>query len=241
MVLIQMNPQTGRQQRENFTKPKWKNYDFTMFWSRITISRCIAVKWYLRVYWLLPLSIVDSFKKHRRFFRRAPTILLLSTVDSFAEHRRFFCQEPTILLLSTDESFAEHHEYLGQSINFISQRSLFLISTDSFSLHQLNQQTAWQKSYWINRHRLQDPPAFVDKTVMPNSRVLLGHAKICACTVGEQALMRRSLSPDWHPARKETIAGFTLSVTFRPTKKYYCPWSWLKYPNIHGRKWKPDW
>ena len=60
--------ETGRQQRENFTKPKWKNYDLTMFWSRITTSHGIAVKWYLRVYWLLPLSIVDSFKKHRRFF-----------------------------------------------------------------------------------------------------------------------------------------------------------------------------
>ena len=31
MVLLQMNQQTGRQQRENFTKPKWKNYDSTMF------------------------------------------------------------------------------------------------------------------------------------------------------------------------------------------------------------------
>ena len=110
MVLLQMNPQTGRQQRENFTKPKWKNYDSTMFWSRITTSHGIAINWYLRVYWLLPLSIVDSF----------------------AEHRRFFCWESTILLLSTDDSFVEHHEYLDQSINFISQRSLFLISTDSF-------------------------------------------------------------------------------------------------------------
>ena len=88
---------------------------FTMFWSRITTSHGIAVKWYLRVYWLLPLSIVASFKKNRRFF----------------------CLESTLLLESTDDSFAEHHEYLGHSINFISQRSLFLISTDSFSLHQL--------------------------------------------------------------------------------------------------------
>ena len=67
--------ETGRQQRENFTKPKWKNYDFTMFWSRIITSRYIAVKWYLRVYWLLPLSIVDSFAEHRRFFCWAPWIL----------------------------------------------------------------------------------------------------------------------------------------------------------------------
>ena len=67
-----MNPQTGRQQKENFTKAKWKNYDFTMFWSRISASHGIAVKWYLRVYWLLPLSIVDSFAEHRRLFCRAP-------------------------------------------------------------------------------------------------------------------------------------------------------------------------
>ena len=47
--------EAGRQQRESFTKPKWKNYDFTMFWSRIicevksvkvsiTTSHGIAVK-----------------------------------------------------------------------------------------------------------------------------------------------------------------------------------------------------
>ena len=75
MVLLQVNPQTGRQQRESFTKPKWKIYDFTMFLSRITISHGIAVKWFLRVYWLLPLSIVDSFGKHRRLFCWAPWIL----------------------------------------------------------------------------------------------------------------------------------------------------------------------
>ena len=110
-----------------------------MFLSRIITSRYIAVKWYLRVYWLLPLSIVASFKKNRRFF----------------------CWEPSLLLESTDDSFAEHHEYLGQSINFISKRSHFLLSPDSFSLHQLNQQTTWQKSYYINRHLPQDLPVFL--------------------------------------------------------------------------------
>ena len=55
--------------------PQWKNYDFTMFLSRITASHGIAVDWYLRVYWLLPFSIVDSFAEHRRFFCRAPWIL----------------------------------------------------------------------------------------------------------------------------------------------------------------------
>ena len=54
---------------------------------------------------------------------------------------------------------------------------------------------------------------------MLNSGVLLGRAKICACAIEGRASMKRSLSPDWHPARKETIAGFTLSVTFRPSKK----------------------
>ena len=87
-----------------------------IFLSSITTSRSIAVKWYLRVYWLLSLSIVDSF----------------------AEHRRFFCLESTLLLESTDE-------YLGQSINFISQRSLFLISTDSFSLHPLQIVDSYKK------------------------------------------------------------------------------------------------
>ena len=148
-------------------------------------SRCIAVKWYLRVYWQLPFSIVDSFKKHRRFFRRAPTILLLSTDDSFSSHRG--CLE--------------------KSIYFISKRSHFLLSPDSFSLHQLNQQTTWQKSYYINRHLPQDPPAFfVDKTFISNilnPGNLQGRAKICACSLVGRASMRRSLFLDWHPARKK--------------------------------------
>ena len=95
--------ETGRQQRESFTKPKWKNYDSTIFWSRIITSRYIAVKWYLRVYWLLPLSIVASFKKNRRFFCLAPSILLPSTVDSFGKHRRLFCWAPWILCSLTEK------------------------------------------------------------------------------------------------------------------------------------------
>ena len=147
MVLLQMNPQKQEATDRKLHETQVENYDFTMFWSRITTSHGIAVKWYLRVYWLLPFSIVASFKKNRRFF----------------------CLAPTILLESTDDSFAEHHEYLGQSINFISKRSHFLLSPDSFSLHQLNQQTAWQKSYYINRHLPQDPPVFfVDKTFISN-------------------------------------------------------------------------
>ena len=46
-----------------------------MFLSRIITSRYIAVKWYLRVYWLLPLSTDDSFAEHRRLFCWAPWIL----------------------------------------------------------------------------------------------------------------------------------------------------------------------
>ena len=92
MVLLQMKPQTGRQQKENFTKPKWKNYDFTMCWSRIITSRSIAVKWYLRVYWLLPFSIVASFKKNRRFFWKAPTILFHSTMNTWASPSTSFPQ-----------------------------------------------------------------------------------------------------------------------------------------------------
>ena len=64
-------------------KPQWKNYDFTMFLSRITASHGIAVDWYLRVYWLLPLSIVDSFAEHRRFFWKAPTNTWASQSTSF--------------------------------------------------------------------------------------------------------------------------------------------------------------
>ena len=154
-----------------------------MFWSRITTSHGIAVKWFLRVYWLLPLSIVASFKKNRRFF----------------------CLAPTILLPSTDDSFAEHHEYLGQSINFISQRIHFQLSPDSFSLHQLNQQTTWQKSYWINRHPPTRPSCL---SVWQNGhakdtepKFLAGHTKICTCAIEGRASMRRSLSLDWYPAR----------------------------------------
>ena len=166
-------------------QPQWKYYDFTMFLSRITTSRCIAVDWYLRVYWLLPRSIVASFKKHRRFF----------------------CLESTILLESTDDSFAEHHEYLGQSINFISQRIHFQTSPDSFSLHQLNQQTPANKTLLF----------FVDKTVisdMLNSGDLLGRAKICTCSIGGQVSMRRSLSFGWRAYKKGNDSRISYTCHF---------------------------
>ena len=112
-------------------KPQWKNYDFTMFLSRITASHGIAVDWYLRVYWLLPFSIVDSFAEHRRFFCRAPMILLLSTDDSFAEHRRFFCRAPTALLPSTDDSFTEHRRLFCRA-----PTTLLPSTDDSFAEHR---------------------------------------------------------------------------------------------------------
>ena len=174
MVLLRMNPETGRQQRENFTKPKWKNYDFTMFLSRITASHGIAVKWYLRVYWLLPLSIVDSFAEHRRFFCRAPTILLPSTDDSFTEHRRIL--GPFNQLHFPKESFPYFN-------------GLFFSSSTEIVDSLLKQQTPATRSSWF----------LFDKTVMPdlpNSRVLLGRARICACAIEERASMRRSLSLD---------------------------------------------
>ena len=165
-----------------------------MYLSRIITSRCIAVKWYLRVYWLLPLSIVASFKKHRRFFCRAPTTLLLSTMNTWASQSTSFPKGVISCF----------HRTLFLFINWIS-RQLDRSHTDSTDTCQ------------------QDPPVFVDKTVisdMLNSRVLLGRAKICACSLGWRASMKRSLSLDWHPAtRKETIAGFTLPVTSRPTWK----------------------
>ena len=113
-MFLQMNPQRQEGNREKVSRtPSNKNYDFTMFWSRISASHGIAVKWFLKVYWLLPLSTVDSFAENRRFFCRAPTILLLRTDASFAEHRWFFCWAPMILLLGTDDSFAGHRWLLG--------------------------------------------------------------------------------------------------------------------------------
>ena len=84
---------TERKLHETQAKNLWFYYVFVRF----TISRCIAVKWYLRVYWLLPLSIVASFKKNRRFFCFAPSILLLRIDASFGKHRRLFWKASWIL------------------------------------------------------------------------------------------------------------------------------------------------
>ena len=82
-----------------------------------------AIKWFLRVYWLLPLSTVDSFAKHRRFFCWEPTILLPSTDDSFAEHRWFFCFSPwrpwaiQSTLLSEDACYVMNLTQMRQSLS----------------------------------------------------------------------------------------------------------------------------
>ena len=91
MVLLRINPQRQEGNREKTTRnPSGKTMVWLCFWSRITASRCIAVKWFLKVYWLLPFSIVDSFAEHRRFFCRAPTTLLLSTMNTWASQSTSF-------------------------------------------------------------------------------------------------------------------------------------------------------
>ena len=149
----------------------------------ITTSHGIAVKWYLRVYWLLPFSIVASFKKNRRFFCRAPSILLLRIDDSFGKHRRFFFIAPWIL-----GPFNQFH-FPKESFPYFN-RLFFSSSTeiaDSLAEVILNQQTP--------STRPSSP--FVDKTVMPkipDPSVLLDHARICACAIGWRTSMKRSLS-----------------------------------------------
>ena len=141
-----MNPQRQEGNREKASrKPKWKNYDFTMFLSRITTSRCIAVKWYLRVYWLLPFSIVASFKKNRRFFCLESTLLLESTDDSFAEHR--WILGPVNQLHFPKESFPYFN-------------GLFFSSSTEIVDNLLKQQTPATRPSWF----------LFDKTVMPKIR-----------------------------------------------------------------------
>ena len=135
-VLLQMNPQWQKGNREKASRnPSEKSMILLCFCPRITISHGIAVKWFLRVYWLLPLSIVASFKKNRRFF----------------------CLESSLLLESTDDSFAEHHEYLGQfnqlhcpKESFPYFNGLFFFSSteivDSLAEVILNQQTPANKT-----------------------------------------------------------------------------------------------
>ena len=145
-----------------------------------TTSHGIAVNWYLRVYWLLPFSIDDSFAEHRRLFFIAPTSTWASQSTSFPK-----------------------------GVFSLFQRTLFLfINWNCRQLGKkvvLNQQTPATRPSWF----------LFDKMVMPkipNPSFLSGRARICACAIEGRVSMRRSLSLDWYPARKETIAVVTLPV-----------------------------
>ena len=152
----------------------------------------IAVKWYLRVYWLLPLSIVASFKKNRRFFCFAPSILLLRIDASFGKHRRLFWKASWIL--------GPVHQLHFPKVTFpYFSRFFFSSSTeivDSLTEVILESTDTWHKTLlifvWQNGH--------------------IGHSEL-GCFVGPcqnmylccwiTASTRRSLFFDWHPARKK--------------------------------------
>ena len=99
-----------------------------------------AIKWFLRVYWLLPLSTVDSFAKHRRFFCWEPTILLPSTDDSFAEHRWIFCRAPMMLLLFTMKTWAIQSTLLSEGTCYVMNLTQMRQSL-SLSLHSERKET----------------------------------------------------------------------------------------------------
>ena len=181
-----------------------------MFWSRITTSHGIAVKWYLRVYWLLPLSIVASFKKNRRFFCLAPTILLPSTDDSFGKHRRLFCWAPWILGPVNQLHF--------QKESFPAFNGLFFSSSTTNSRQLGSSHTESTDTCQ------QDPSVFVDTTVisdMLNSSDWLGRTKIGTCSLGGQVSMKRSLSLGLHLRRRETITESTLPSLSALLKIYW--------------------
>ena len=113
-----------------------------MFWSRIIISHGIAVKWYLKVYWLLPFSIVASFKKSRRFFCLAPSILLLRIVASFGKHRRLFYWAPWILGSVNQLHFPKDSFPAFSGFFFSSSTEI----ADSLAAVLLNQQTPANKT-----------------------------------------------------------------------------------------------
>ena len=133
-----MNPQRQEGNREKASrKPQWKNYDFTMFWSRITTSHGIAVKWYLRVYWLLPFSIVDSFKKHRRFFCLESTILLESIVNTWVSPstsfpKGFISSFLRTLFPSSTETADSLAEVILNQQTPANKTSLFLLTQRSY-------------------------------------------------------------------------------------------------------------
>ena len=132
----------------------------------------------------------------------------------------FFCLESTILLESTDDSFAEHRRILGpvnqlhfQKVSFSAFTGLFFSSStesaDNLTKVILHQQTPATRlsCFFVNK-------TFIANILNPGN--LQGRAKICACSIGGRASMRRSLFLDWHPARKETTTS-NLPVAFCPT------------------------
>ena len=150
-----INRQEGNRKKAS-RNPSGKNYDFTMFWSHITAFHGIAVKWYLRVYWLLPLSIVASFKKNRRFFCLAPTILLLRIDASFGKHRRLFWKAPWILGPVNQLHFPKE--------SFPYFNGLFFSSSTEIVDSLLKQQTPATRSsclfVWQNGHAKDTEPKF---------------------------------------------------------------------------------
>ena len=148
------------------------------------------------------------------------TLLRGLILSDFWEYIGCFLLASSILWLSTDDSFAEHHKYLDHSINFISLRCHFLISTDSFSLHPLQIVDSLAESYWINRHMPKDRPDFVDKMVMSDPSVLLSRAKIWTCSLGWKDINGTGHLPYClRPEGRETITESTLPVTYSPSKK----------------------
>ena len=181
-----------------------------MFLSRIITFRYIAVKWYLRVYWLLPLSIVDSFGKHRRFFRRAPTILLLRTDDSFAEHRRLFCWAPWILgsinqLHFPKESFPYFNGLFFLFIN-TNNRQLGRSHIESTDIVYKNRFSCY---CWQNGHA--EPRSFV------------GPRQDMSLRCWRTGINKTEPLPWLTPSKKETIAGWLYLSLSTPLKNLLTP------------------
>ena len=127
-----------------------------------------------------------------------------------------FCRAPTTLLLSTMNTWVSQSTSFPKGFISIFLRTLFLFINCN------------------NRHPPQDPSVFVDKTVMPNPRVLSGHARICACAIGGRASMRRSLSPWLAPCKKGNDKKTHPTPHF-DSRKIYGPTN-LEKPTDHGKE-----
>ena len=126
---VRTPPQWDSQHPVRCTWLKRESYEMTLLFShssncRFNASERINNKWFLRVYWLLPFSIVDCFLL-------ASSLLLFSTVDSFAEHRRFFCWAPTTLLLSTINTWTIQLTSFPQGVIFYFTRLFLFINWNS--------------------------------------------------------------------------------------------------------------